>query len=224
MESQDVSTEVLIKFWPWLEANRKRLIIVGTGAAVVLLVWYFYTTRREQKAVDAGVAYTQLQLSLPANPTPQQVADAFLKLAGQYAGTLAADRAQLQAAAALFEAGRYADAQVLFQKFLNTNDGSPLAAAAQLGEAASLEAAGKLADAATAYLAVVKSHPESNEALSAKFALGRVLEAQGQLTEATSYYQEVARAPLAGTLGSEAGLRLSQISAHPAASKPAGKS
>jgi predicted negative regulator of RcsB-dependent stress response len=220
METQDASAEFLIKFWPWFEANRKRLIYMAVAVVVILFVWYFITTQSEQKAIDAGQAFTQLQLNLPANPTPQQVADAYLKLAGQYSGTLAAERAQLQAASVLFGAGRYEDAQAQFQKFLGANSGSSLAAAAQLGVAASLEAQNKLDLAATAYRAVTTSYPNSSEALPAKFSLGRVLESQGKLSEASSYYQEVARSPLAGSLASEAAQRAARI----APTKPAGKS
>lgn len=223
MQSQDVSTEFLIKFWPWFEANRKRLIGMAVAVTVILVIWYFVTTQREQKAVDAGQAYTQLQLNMPANPTAQQVADAYLKVAGQYAGTLAAERAQLQAAAVLFSAERYQDAQALFQKFLDANGGSSLAAAARLGVAASLEAQNKLDAAATEYRAVTTSYPGAAEALPAKFSLGRVLELQGKLSEATSYYQEVEHSPLAGSLASEAAERLAQIQSKLAAAKPAAK-
>jgi len=224
MQTQDASAELLVKFWPWFEANRQRLIGTAVAVVVILFIWYFVTTQREQKAVDAGQAFTKLQLTLPPNPTAQQVADAYLKMADKYSGTLAAERAQLQAAAVLFGAGRYADAQALFQKFLGANSGSSLAAAARLGVAACLESQNKLDAAATEYRAVTTSYSSSSEALTAKFSLGRVLELQGKLTEATSYYQEVTRAQLAGSLASEAAQRLAQIQAKLPATKPASKS
>ncbi|HEY5345799.1 MAG TPA: tetratricopeptide repeat protein, partial [Verrucomicrobiae bacterium] len=151
MQTQDAPADFIIKFWPWFEANRKRLVIAVVAVVVVLFVWYFITTQRVQKAVDAGQAYTQLQLNMPPNPTVQQVADAFLQLAKNYSGTVAAERAQLQAAAVLFSAARYAEAQAQFQNFLAANKNSSLAAAAQLGVAACLEAQNKLADATAAY-------------------------------------------------------------------------
>ena len=221
MQTQDAPAELLIKFWPWFEANRKRLIGVAVAAAAILLISYFYSAEQEQKAVDAGQAYTQLQLNQPANPTVQQVADEYLSLAGKYSGTAAAERAQLQAAVLLFGAGRYADAQAQFQIFLGAHGGSSLAAAAQLGVAASLEAQNKPADAAAAYRLVTTSHPDSTEALPAKFSLGRVLESQGKLTEAAGSYQEVLRSPLAGSFGQEAMQRLAQIQTALTAAQPA---
>lgn len=223
METQDASAEFLIKFWPWFEANRKRLIYAAVAAVVVLFIWYFLATQREQRAVEAGQALARLQLNLPANPTAQQVAEAYLKIATQYAGTVAAERAQLEAGAVLFSAGRYDDASAQFQK-LSANSTSPVAPAARLGAGASLEAAGKLDAAVTEYRAVATGYPNSAEALPAKFALGRVLEAQGKLSEAANYYQELTRSQLAGSLGQEAAQRLSQIQGKLAAIKPAGKS
>ena len=48
-------------------------------------------------------------------------------------------------------------------------------------------------------------------AIAAKFSLARVLAAQGKLADALNYYSEVARAPLSGSFGSEAGLQASEI-------------
>jgi len=221
MQTQDAPAEFLIKLWPWFEANRNRLIGAAVAAVVVLFIWYFITTQRAQKAIDAGQAYTTLQLNLPPNPTASQVADAYVKLADQYSGTPAGERAQLQAAAVLFEAERYPDAQALFQKFIDTNPGSTLVASARLGVAASLESQNKLDDAVAAYRAVISNNPDSTAALPAKFSLGRVLELQNHLTEAASYYKEVTRAQLAGMLGQEAAQRLAQLQAQLAATAPA---
>ena len=65
MQTQDTPTEFLIKFWPWFEANRIRLTGFAVAVVVILLAGYFYTTEQAQKAVEAGRAYTQLQLNQP---------------------------------------------------------------------------------------------------------------------------------------------------------------
>lgn len=221
MQTQNAPTEFLIKFWPWFEANRKRLIGMAVAATVILLAFYFYTTQQAQKAVDAGRAYTQMQLNLPPTATLQQVADGYQQVAKQYPGTLAAERAQLQVGSALFSAGRYADAQAVFQKFADASAGGMLAPEAQLGVAASLEAQNQLEPAAAAYRAVMTGFPNSTEVWPAKFALARVLEAQGKFTEAASYYTEVARSQVAGSLATEAAQRMAQIQSKIPAPKPA---
>ncbi len=224
MQTQDASADFLIKFWPWFEANRQRLVIATVAAVAVFFIWYFITTQKEQKAVAAGQAYTQLELAMPPNSTVQQVADAYLKIASDYPGTIAGQRAQLQAAALFFGAARYADAQTVFQQFLGANNGSSLAASAQFGVAASLAAQSKLDDAAAAYRAVIGNYADSAEALPAKFSLAQLLEAQGKLTEATSYYNEVMRSQVAGSLAQEAAERLAQIQTKTAATQPTTKS
>jgi len=221
MQTQDVSTEIAFKFWPWLEANGKRLIIAAVALTAAFFVWFFISTQREQKEVAAGQAYTQLMLNPPAGANPQPAVDSYLALAKKYDGTMAAQRAQLQAASVLFMGGRYAEAQAQFQNFVTANAGSALVAAAKTGIAASLESLGKLDEALAAYRAVSTGYPDSNEAVTAKFAAGRILELQGKLTEAVAAYQEVTRLPLAGSLAQEAAQRVALLQVKIAAVKPA---
>jgi predicted negative regulator of RcsB-dependent stress response len=219
MQTQDASAEFLLKFWPWLEANRKRLIIAGVAAVVIFFVWFYFSSQRQQAELAAGQAYTEFQLNQPPTLPAQQVADGYLQIANKYAGTLAGQRARLQAAGILFGAGRYAEAQAQFQSFLAAANGSPLAASAQAGIAASLEAQGKLDDALAAYRKVASGYPDSIDAIQAKFAQGRVLESQGKLSDAVNAYQDVVRSPLAGTFASEAGQRIALIQTKLAAVK-----
>jgi predicted negative regulator of RcsB-dependent stress response len=221
MQAQEAPAELMFKLWPWLEANKNRLI----GAAVVVVVAFalysFMSWRHEQTEIDAGQALTQLLVSPPNGATPELTAGAYAQLADKYSGTQAAQRAQLQAAAAYFGVGRYPDAQAQFQKSLDASSAGPLAATAALGLGSSLEAQGKLDDAATAYRRVTTQFADAAAALPAKFALGRIAEQQGKFSEAMSAYQELARNNFAGSLAAEAALRAlaikSKIPAAPAA-------
>lgn len=224
MQTQDVSTEFLVKFWPWLEANRKRLIIVGVAALVALFVWYYLKTSREQKELAAGQAYTQFQMNQPQTLPAQQVVDGYRNIAGQYSGTVAGERAELQAAATLFDAGRYADAQKQFENFVSANPGSSLMAMARLGVAACEESQGKLDEALSHYRQLDTSYPDTAAGVNANFSAGRILELQGKLSDAVTIYQEVVRSPLAGSLASEAANRAAMIQVKLAAEKPATKS
>lgn len=197
MDTQDTSTEILIKLWPWLEANKTRLI--GGGAAIVLvaIIYSFVSWQHEQTEISAGEELTQLIITPPTTLDASQRADAFEQLATKYSGTEAGRRAQLQAAATLFDAGNYAAAQAQFQKFLDAAS-DPLAASAALGVAASLEAQGKPDLATTAYLRVTSSYSGSPAGLQAEFSLGRLAEQQGKLSEAESYYDNAAQFGQAG--------------------------
>jgi predicted negative regulator of RcsB-dependent stress response len=211
METQDVPAEFLFKLWPWLEANKTRLI--GGGAAIVLvaIIYSFVAWQHGQNEINAGEAFTQLMLTPSSSLDATQEAAAFAELASKYSGTEAARRAQLQAASTLFESGNYADAQAQFQKFLDVYSG-PLDAAAALGVAASLEAQDKADLATTAYLRVVSSYAGSPAALQADFSLGRLAEQQGKLQEAEGYYESAAQPGRAGgTISEEAQGREYQI-------------
>jgi len=202
----------MFKLWPWLEANKNRLIGAAAVVVVASALYSFMSWRHQQSEIDAGQALTQLLVAPPSGATPELTAGAFAQLADKYSGTQAAERAQLQAAADYFSVGRYTDAQAQFQKTLDASSAGPLAATAALGLASSLEAQGKLDDAATAYRRVTTQFGDAvAAALPAKFALGRIAEQQGKFTEAMSAYQELARNNFAGSLASEAALRALEI-------------
>lgn len=209
----------MFKLWPWLEANKNRLI--GAVVAVIVLwgVWYFVSTQKAEREVKAGRELTQLLMSPPAGVNAP---DALGQFAAKYSGTVAAQRAQLQAAASLFGMGRYPDAQAAFEKFLVNSPGGALAATAQLGVAASLEAQGKNDLAGVAYQKTASTYSTTPSALPALCALGRLAEQAGKLNEALGNYENAARAGQAGgSLAQEAAMHAAEIKAKLAAQKTA---
>src|SRR5271154_5013049 len=139
MQSQEtIATDYFFKLWPWFEANLKRLAFVAAFIVVAIFVFSFYSYRQNQRESAAGLALTQAGMSGGG-----ELADACLKVAADYSGTLAGQRALLQGAAALFTSCKYADAQAQFQKFLDTYPDNSLTPQAALGVAASLDAQGK---------------------------------------------------------------------------------
>jgi predicted negative regulator of RcsB-dependent stress response len=211
METQDASTEFLFKLWPWLEANKNRLIGGGVIIVVIAFIYSFISWQHGQNEINAGEAFTQITFAPAASLNASQRADQLSQLAAKYSGTKAAQRAQLQAAETLFDAGNYADAKAQFEKSLDALSG-PLAASAALGVAASLEAQGKADEAATAYLKVTSRYAGTPADLQAQFSLGRLAEAQGKLADAENYYENAARVGQAGgTISEEAEGRAYEI-------------
>ena len=216
----DAPTEFILKIWPWLEANKNRLII---GVVVVVAAYGMYSYSNSQKAqreITAGESLTQLMMNPPAGMSP---ADALAQLAAKYPGTAAAQRAQLQSAASLFGEGHYPEAQAAFQKYLDLNtSGGALSAIAEMGIGASLEAQNKLDEAATAYQKVATTYANQGAALPALCALGRIAEEQGHLTEALGNYQAAANAGQAGgSLSQQAQIEVAELKAKIAAQQPA---
>jgi len=211
MDTQDVSTEVLFKLWPWLEANKNKLIGGAVIIVVIAVIYSYITWERGQNEITSGEAFTQLLFQNSGRANPSEEANDFLALASKYAGTEAGQRAQLQAASVLFESGNYADAQVQFQNFADSHTGA-LAAIANLGAGASLEAQGKLDGAAAAYQRIGSAHADPGSYLQAQFSLGRLAEQKGKLTEAEGYYESAAQFGRAGgTISEEAQGRAYEI-------------
>jgi predicted negative regulator of RcsB-dependent stress response len=204
MEAQETTTLYFLKLWQWIEAHKTRLI---AGAAVLVVVIFFisfHSYRSGQREIAAGRALTQLSVT-PGGAA----AAACLKIADEFPGTVAGQRALLQGAALLFEAGKYTEAAADFNKFLDANPRSVLASQAALGLATSLDVQGK--PASTEFQAVINMSSDPAIVSAAKFALGRIKEAQGKLDEARTLFEDVARANPGSSLGYEAGLHILQL-------------
>jgi predicted negative regulator of RcsB-dependent stress response len=211
MEIQDAPAAYFFKLWPKIEANWIRIAFGGGVIIVVAMLISYYSWQRDQKEITAGKALTQLMMSAPHKASGSQQADNFLKIAGDYQGTSAGQRASLQGAVVLFETGRYDDAQKQFQKFLDAHPDSMFAAQAALGVATSLDAQGKTELAAGAYQRVINASSDVTAAVSAKFALAQIDERQNKLADALNLYEDILQHNRNSTLASEAGLRAMEL-------------
>jgi TolA-binding protein len=155
------------------------------------------------------------------NNTSVQQAALFLKIARDNQNTISGQRAFLQSATMLFEAGQYADAQTQFQQFLNQYPDNFFAGEAALGLAASLDAQGKADLAAAAYQRVISNYPDPIVASYAKYSLAQTDERLGKSADALKLYEEIARSSSGGPLGSEAGLRAMELKSKQPAAAPA---
>ena len=208
MQSQETTAaDYLFKLWPWFEANAKRFAYGAALAVIAIFVFSFYSYRQNQNEIAAGQALTRAGMSGSGGG----LADACLKIAADYSGTLAGQRALLQGAAALFASGKYADAQTQFQKFLDAYPDNFLAPQAALGVAASLDAQGKTDLAVSAYQRAAGQTADLNVVAGAKFALARIDETQGKLAEASKLYQDVARSYPNSSISSEASMRAMEL-------------
>jgi predicted negative regulator of RcsB-dependent stress response len=221
MQSQDVITAYLVKLWPWVEANTKR-IAIGAGIVVIIIfITSFYFWQQNQKEIAAGQALTELVTSTSPDSDASQLADAYLKIAANFPGTHAGGRAAVQGAVTLFKAGKYAEAQAQFQKYLGTHPGDVFCAQAALGVAASLDSQGKTDSAVAAYQRVINGYSDLNAANTAKFALAQIDERQGKLNDAGNLYEDIARSNPTAPLASEAALRAMELKAKSPTSAPA---
>jgi predicted negative regulator of RcsB-dependent stress response len=215
MESDVTESALFYKLWAWGDKNKKQLlwglialVVVGMGIA-------FWLAHQSEMQNDANDALSKLTNRGFSASTPEPTPEALLKLAADYPNTDAAQRSLLLGAAALFDAGKYDEAQAQFQKFLKDYSDSPLVGQAALGAAACLDAQGKTNDAASAYQSVIDRYPNQNVVPQARLSLARLLEAQGKIKEARNNLEEILHTS-SGTIGSEAAAHLQELNtAHP---------
>jgi predicted negative regulator of RcsB-dependent stress response len=175
MQTHDAPADFIFKIWPWLEANRNRLIGGVVAGFVVVGVFSYVSWRHTENEKATGEALTQLIATSSVAANPGKLADDLIQFADKHAGTAAADRAQLEGAALLFNAGRFADAQAQFQKFLSHTSSGTLGATAQIGLAACFEAQGKPEQAIPVYTRVVSLESQNSPTVqTARAALARL--------------------------------------------------
>jgi TolA-binding protein len=206
MQAEQVQDAFLLKFWPWFEANLKKIIVGAAVLAVVATVVGFYVWQRNRNQTIAAEALTHALVSSPNNLT-----DAYLQVAAEYPGTSAGARALLQAATMLFTQSQYANAQAQFQRFLNAYPDNIFVAQASLGLAACLDSQGKTSDAINAYRKVIEETTDENVLAQAKFSLARIYDSQGRFADARDFYEGVVRANPYSSLGQQAAIRLQEL-------------
>lgn len=177
----------------WLELNKKKLalfallaVLIGFGVAT----WRYLS---EQKELKASTALLELRPVLtPSTNVPAPQPDALMKVAQEFSGTAAAERAQYLAAQALFTQGNYAEAETQFGKFIAEHGGSPWVPGARYGQAAAQEALNKASEAMAAYQQIATAYPGSSVATEAKLALARIHESRNEPQQALRLYNELA--------------------------------
>lgn len=176
----------------WLEVNKKQVAIV---AGVLVLIGFGISTIhyfKQQKEEKASGALLALKPTLtPQTNVPPPQASALLKVAEEYPGTSAAERARILAATAFFTEGKYAESEKEFGQFVKDHPDSPWVAEAQYGVATSQEAQNKMGEAQTSYQTVATGYATSSLADDARLALARIYEEQKKPDQALRIYNEL---------------------------------
>jgi predicted negative regulator of RcsB-dependent stress response len=196
MEAESIqSTERYLKVLAWLHANRKKLTIGASVAAVIALTGGIMAWQKSETESNANAQLLNLPLAtLRGDRLASAQARPFLDLARQYPDTSAGEYAALLGAQSLFTEGKYPEAHQEFSKFIDQYPESALLAQAKVGVAASLEGEGKISQAAQKYQEIISTYPaEANIVSPAKLTLARLDEAQNKPEQALTYYEDLAR-------------------------------
>lgn len=175
------------------------LLVIGLGAVGV----YVFSQRSKDAASEEAAAAFQAGAD-PYVEAASEAEDAAKRTAGvekaatafeaartQYGDRRISALATLGLAGARFDQGKAADAQGLYDDFLNRPDTDPFAKAIALqGKAVALEEKGDLAGASEAWKALEGMSREAY-GLLAGLQIGRLLEAQGKAPEAKAHYGQL---------------------------------
>ena len=220
---QPQSSDSFYNFLGWLEVNKQKVMIWAAAAVVVVVVAIAvisYQTQKERRASEALSNVRAPSASANASISPSAAAEGYLRVAKEHAGTQAAARALLLAASAKFQDGGYADAQKLYEEFTRDYPESRWLPQAYFGVASSLDAQGKTAEATKQLEELRRRFPNDAVIDETKLALGRLYEAQNRPADAFKLYDDLVKANQFSGLGSEAGLRLTElVEKHPELAK-----
>lgn len=181
-------------FITWLYENRVKVAVGLAVIGAVVVAIALFSWRKTQKEVDANAALFALpSLVGPTAKSPEARPENFQKIASEFPGTQAGERAQLLAAGLSFTDGKYSEAQAQFAKFLDEHGESKLRAQAAMGVAASLEAQGKIGEAITKYQELIAKYSGENVVAPAKLTLARLFETQNKPENALKLYEELMR-------------------------------
>jgi len=200
--------------WAWFEKNQKQSLVGASIVVIIGLVVAFFVWRQGERQLEASAALSNVELT-PSSSTGAgagAIPQAYLKVATDYPNSKAGAQGLLLAGGSFFAEGKYSEAQAQFERFTREYPSSPLVGQALLGIASCLEAQGKADQAVTAYKELIARHPMDSVVPQARFSLGGLYEQQKRPELARDMYEQVERDSRYSILGSEAGMRLEELS------------
>jgi TolA-binding protein len=202
MEQSSAESAPLLSALAWVENNKKQVLYGVIAVAVAGFVVAYLRWSSQAQAIEAGQALSEAMFK--GNQAGGVPAEALLKVATTFPKTAAGEQALLLAGNESFAAGKFAEAQGIFERFQNEYAASKLAAQAIYGAGAALAAQGKWEGAMTAFKRCVEQYSQSAPATHAKFSLATAYEQLGKADLAFPLYQDILRAGAPQSIRNEA--------------------
>lgn len=187
----------------WLENNRKQLLV--TVALVVVAVVVVASVRQKKAEHRLAANDALMHLDRMENGEPYQPkAEEYQKIAQEFAGTPAAERASIMAAGSLFRDGKFFEAQAAFDAYLVQYPDGLFVSEAALGSAAAQDAAGQTNQAISAYQSVMSQFANQPAAHQASMSLAMLYERSGQPEMAHPIYDRLSKTTTRTSFNGEA--------------------
>ncbi|MFT4690224.1 MAG: tetratricopeptide repeat protein [Verrucomicrobiia bacterium] len=187
-EQQPEEQDLWLQIQAWAETRKRQLRLGGIGLIVAVFVAYTATHFSARKEFNANAAIFELE---KFEEGKEILAVDYLKVATDFHGTTAAERALYLAAGQLFTENKYPEAQQRFEEYLAQYPGRFWATGAHYGVAAALDAQNRTDEALAAYEAVIGQAVGTSEANLAKLSAAVLLEENGKPERALKYYDEL---------------------------------
>jgi tetratricopeptide (TPR) repeat protein len=221
MDAQQTQSDSFYNFLGWLEVNKRKVAIWAAAALAVVLIGIAVISYQQQKERRASEALSNVRPPSAAVGAPTTgAADAYLKVAKDHAGTQAAARALLLAAATKFQDADYTEAARYYEQFIREYPESRWLPQAYFGVASCLDAQSKPAEALKQFELLRRQFPNDAVIEETKLAVARLYETQNRPGDAYKLYDELLKANPYSGLGTEAGLRQAElVEKHPELAK-----
>ncbi len=193
MEPAETHPDRLIDFWEWLVENRRQVVLaifIAVGAVLIVYTQRLNSEMAEEAASEDVLAVIDERFSTEKVDSESPVSERFAKVVVSHPDTAGASNAKFLQASALFDEGKFTEADAVFSAYASENPQSPLRSAAALGQAA-CKASLNDPGAASAYETVRNQHAGTAEAVQATLALGRMAMAKKNVSKARKLFTEV---------------------------------
>ena len=133
MEPAETHPDRLIDFWEWLVENRRQVVLaIFVVFAVVVGVYINRQSEQlaEEEAGEDVLAVIDNRFSTEEVDSKSQASERFAKIMVNHPDTAAASNAKFLQASALFDEGKFTEAEAVFSAYASENPESPLRAAA----------------------------------------------------------------------------------------------
>ena len=213
MEPAETHPDRLIDFWEWLVENRRQVVLaIFVVFAVVVGVYINRQSEQlaEEEAGEDVLAVIDNRFSTEEVDSKSQASERFAKIMVNHPDTAAASNAKFLQASALFDEGKFTEAEAVFSAYASENPESSLRAAAALGQAA-CKASLEEPDAESAYEAIRNHYTGTPEAVQATLALGRLKMTAKDTAKAKELFTVVSTNRISQFWASEANKLLGQL-------------
>jgi predicted negative regulator of RcsB-dependent stress response len=199
----------------WLQLHAKEGTWGVIALAVVVAGGWFYIRSNALKTERAGQAYSEAQQAAASGNLPLAESD-LRRVTTRYAGTAAANQAQLTLAQMLYDQGKFEDGVAVLQKASQSLEGSKdFASSGHLLLADGYEQLKKFDDAAREYGAAAKTARFDTDRQRYESSQAQALLFAGKVDQAKQIWTTLA-ADSKGVVAGEARLRLGELNAQPA--------